>query len=450
MLFLASITPLIISLVLVEGYLHQSITQFVPTWNDEVSNWHQTLTFSQVGFQGGYYTVVETPAKASFSHFYVYGPWYPMLYGTIAALTGWTAYTAPLLNWFFISLSLAAFAFLLRLKNLQIFLLMLIMATFWPLLLYGSTNMQEGLQQANTIILAIIFVTVLQQQERLPRKWRWLFLIVITWITLLRLSWAIFYVPFFCLTAPKTFRDQIIALLKSVIAMILVIALFLSVGAPGTAMFPLFAPLTFFHASIGEGLIATVRYALFNAYRFFNVSKEQLDVLQTIQVTTLILWSLVLLAVRPISQRLTLTNRLELAFHLYNLGVIVLAHFVLYQVGQWRDYRVIAGHILLSVLVLLARGRFRMVSLFIVGNILFLSAFLNTFTDFMKPKFSADKVLLQTFEERVIAKLCIMTRTPSTLGVTPCCSVSRIITPYLWAYPLGLDCLCLFRLTTRI
>src|SRR4051812_3924309 len=80
LLLMIVLAPAIVTYLLMSVRLHVQLTNFIPQWNDEVSYWHQVLTFKTVGFNGGYYAVYEVPPAASFTHFYTHGPWYPMIY----------------------------------------------------------------------------------------------------------------------------------------------------------------------------------------------------------------------------------------------------------------------------------------------------------------------------------------------------------------------------------
>jgi hypothetical protein len=391
----AALTPVLISAALIHLYLGKSVTDFVPTWSDEVSYWHQTLTFAKTGFQGGYYTVSEAPAPAAFTHYYIYGPWYPILYGSIAAVVGWTTYTALFINWAILAGAGALFGLALRLSRTHLLLFAGLMATYWPLQLYLATNMQEALQAANAVVLALIFTVALREQNRLPRRTRCLMVLALTWVSLLRLSWIMLYPPLLLLTAPKSWRGQLLALAQSAACMGLVLWVFQYVGAPGSALFTLFAPLAAFRESVSAGVEATIRYGLANAGRYLDASKQPLDVLQTLQVGLVLAVSLVWLGREAVRRGRHLAGALplEYAFHLYNLAGIVLAHFILYDVGRWRDYRVIAAHLLLSLLVLLAFKRWRVVGLLIASNLVCIGFFLNTYTGFMRPKLTGDRAL---------------------------------------------------------
>jgi hypothetical protein len=87
--FVTALTPVLAAALLVLATPDVTPNRFYPFKVDEMRYWHQIATFRAVGFNGGYYTIDEQPAPASFSHFHTKGPLFPMLYGTIACFVGW-------------------------------------------------------------------------------------------------------------------------------------------------------------------------------------------------------------------------------------------------------------------------------------------------------------------------------------------------------------------------
>ncbi|MBI5667586.1 MAG: hypothetical protein HZC41_06225 [Chloroflexi bacterium] len=65
--------PLAATQLLLTTVLKTNITHLIPAWSDEVVYWHSALTFQHAGFNGGYYTFAELPARAGFSHFDTHG-----------------------------------------------------------------------------------------------------------------------------------------------------------------------------------------------------------------------------------------------------------------------------------------------------------------------------------------------------------------------------------------
>jgi len=77
-------------------------------------------------------------------------------------------------------------------------------------------------------------------------------------------------------------------------------------------------------------------------------------------------------------------------FHVFSLGGIMAANFVLYDVYGWSGYRVFAPYLLLSLLLLVAFGRFRLVGLIIISNVLFAPLAIATFHLERAPDFYRD------------------------------------------------------------
>src|SRR5262245_38029134 len=117
--------PVLETLFLLRG-IGGSLQTFVPTYsgvyNDALGYWRTVLTFSQVGFQGGYYTFNELPAPASFTHFYVYGPMYPLIYGTLGRVFGWYPVTGVIINLGLVSAAIVGFITLTRPDKRQLIL----------------------------------------------------------------------------------------------------------------------------------------------------------------------------------------------------------------------------------------------------------------------------------------------------------------------------------------
>lgn len=75
-------------LILIRTLFGVSITAYHPFINDETAYWHQALTFSRVGFHGGYYPVDEVTNASGVTPFGPHGPGFAMLYGTLGSMFG--------------------------------------------------------------------------------------------------------------------------------------------------------------------------------------------------------------------------------------------------------------------------------------------------------------------------------------------------------------------------
>ncbi|MDH5647839.1 MAG: hypothetical protein OEZ01_17645, partial [Candidatus Heimdallarchaeota archaeon] len=93
------LVPLLVMCGVVDLFYGRDILSFTPTVHDEIMNYQQTLTFMEAGFDGGYFTVNELTGNANFSHFYVWGPAFPILTGAIGNLfSNWPTYAPIIFN----------------------------------------------------------------------------------------------------------------------------------------------------------------------------------------------------------------------------------------------------------------------------------------------------------------------------------------------------------------
>ena len=148
----------------------QRLAYFHPDSADAVMYWHQIKTFAAVGFSGGYYTVGEEAAPASFTHFYTWGPWYIALYGLIAKAVGWTLWSPMLFDVAAVTLALLGGLLLMRPSSRQLVLVLLVLLTYWPLHLYLPRAMQEPFHYAVAILLAGIFYRLLVHEGAVPHR----------------------------------------------------------------------------------------------------------------------------------------------------------------------------------------------------------------------------------------------------------------------------------------
>jgi hypothetical protein len=370
---LVAFVPGIVSYVMVSARANPA--NFVPVWNDEVSYWHQTLTFIHAGFEGGYYTSYHegTPA-AEFTHFYTHGPWYPMLYGTIARVTGWGLGSALFTNVLLVALALAALCIAARFTIRQLIVTGLLVASFWPLMFYLFTNMQEALQQALGILLALAFYAALTQRERLKLGYKVAIFALIFFAAVTRLSWGIFFLPFFLLAGRKSWLGYLLALPAAGVATVAAMLIANAVGAPGNNS--IFAVLDGFSISLSAGFEGLWRYLSENVTRYFAPDKYPLDAWLTVQIIVLVVALLGIAAVQVWRDRAALV---ETAFHAFNVVGIVLACWLLYIIATMGDYRIIGAHLLVTALVMVAMKRERLVALLIISNLLFVPEFVRLY-----------------------------------------------------------------------
>lgn len=387
--------PAVLTILLVKVKLGASITSFHPVWSDELFYWHQILSFSQTGFGNGYYTFNELPARAGFTHYGPHGPMFPLLYGTFGRSVGWQAYSGPVFNSALCGAALALYASTVARNRHQQITAVLAIASYWPLALYLPSTMQESVHATAAIVMAFGFARIMQQHEALPTRSLLLMGGLICCIALMRPTWSVLSLPLFLCRAPNMKRGQIAVALGLSAALVAgVFVLFQWMSAPYPNYMSNTAELTR-HSAIGA-LTTLLHHASGNIHALFNPQAgNRLELMMRLQLLLLLVFAASLLFFPSLRARLkSWTGTAEnppstLLFHICNLGIPFLFVIFFYDVGDWRDYRVLAPHLLLSLLVLIASGALKPVLLVAAGNILCVSSFLALFSTIHADQFKS-------------------------------------------------------------
>jgi hypothetical protein len=398
---------------LVHLLLGASLVGFHPYYSDEIHYWHEALTFSRVGFAGGYYTVNELSAPLPLFHFGPHGPAFPVLQGSAGWAIGWAPSAGVLLNQALVTAALALFLSRARLGLPWLLLLGSFLALFWPLLLLLPTNMQEPTHYAIAITLAAFFWPLLTgEQPRAPL--RWLVLAgAIAIAGLIRPTWLLLLVPLALLLTWGRGRQRIVVgLSAAALGVGTGVWVFTLAAAPSPSALstsalrlaptaPLVA-LELVRDRMAANLLRLVP-AMSPTDSIWLMLAERLQ-LGIVLVLAALLLALVI--VRRRSARLLATTRSvaerQAMFHLSNIGVPALAQLAFYAVGDWQDYRVLGPHLLLSAFVLLAMPPGRAVLAAMVAvNLAVAMPFVNTYRVVRAPNFVADSPTLPPFRQVV-------------------------------------------------
>jgi hypothetical protein len=307
--------------------------------NDAIDYWLEGQAFAHAGFHAGYFTIDERPAPASFSHFGSHGPFFPMLHGTLGRLLGWHPYSIPFFHLGFLTAALLFFTRRTSLDRQGRVLIVLGLATFWPLHFLLPTSLQEGLHLAVAVVLATMLRPLLEGREPSAAV-RVVLPAVLIAACLVRPSWGLLLPPVFVLLlGAGSRRNQILAAAVGVVLCIALVLTFDHTAAP-------FGRHGFFFVKVArlqEGAATLADRVLVNALGFVE-GGTALEVRNRFLVLGLALASGAL-AARAGARR-------EHAFHAYNLGSILLATLLTYVFGSWADYRVLAAPLLLTALLL--------------------------------------------------------------------------------------------------
>lgn len=381
-----SFLPVIVGIVLLRIVIQSSIPDYVPinssiTTNDVVGYWHYIATFSQVGFAGGYYGPHEFLSPIAGSRFDGHGPLFPMIYGSIARVTGWSYYTGIYLNFALIALGLFVLLAMLRLSPMRALLMSLIVATFWPLQIYQAVLFQEGFHFAMTLIVAGLFTMLVRDQNRV--KWWWivaLFIVLIV-LSLIRFSWVLLCVPLFLLLWHKLSLAKVIFSVMSALV----------VAYAVTYVFGLLTPLSTnsileimraFQSSWSTGWGLLIQSLARNIFGLFHTLTSNRGYNVEVLLYGLLLSVLVISGagiVFALRQNLYRSTEREAIFHLGSLSLLIGFVIALYlEVGF---YRLLGPPLLLSLLVFVLMRPSRIALVVLGVSLAFLPPFIQRYSE---------------------------------------------------------------------
>ena len=373
-----------------------SLNDTMQLWTDEVYYWHQVKSMRAVGMDSGYYTTAEVPAPAGTTWYTWTGPVIPAFYAAISAPFGWGLSSMVWANLLLVSASIGLYLLMVRPGVMGTLLLGAAVLTFPPLWLYATTTLLPLMQMALAVALAGGFVVILRGR---PPVW----VVVVTGALLLfaglvRITWApLLLVYAGLLTRHRRWPWQMAALLLAVGLMGLQAFAFQWLSAPYPSVF-VTSISDGFGVSLADGLAAVE-----NNIRSNLAILDQGDVLERAMrwqmvalLLAMLLWAIGLAVQTAIHRRnirritphdaaatldrLIRENRqniktwLEIAFHTLNVLSVLVFVLVVYDMREWRDFRLLAPRLLLSLLVLLGCRRWLLATVGIASFVLLIPA----------------------------------------------------------------------------
>ncbi|HBE20414.1 MAG TPA: hypothetical protein DEG17_11900 [Cyanobacteria bacterium UBA11149] len=376
----ATLSPAIFSLAIPTLILRVSLLEYIPGFdNDEIHYWHQILTFSKVGFSGGYYTIDELPAPANFSHFGPHGLAFPVLYGTIAHVVGWYPYSPIFFNEVLLTLSLASLIYLTKPTNLQLAYIGLTVSTFWPLMLCLPTVMQETLHQVLAILIAGIFYRSLKKKNQIIIIIGGIVLVSLA--ALIRFTWALTALLFLIKTLKKE-RKWSYFLYITLLGIILIFLPFWlnrywSSPFPNYKIIEYISKLNFL--PIANNISNNINsFISFPNPRIGGIAQKYLGFIFRIELL-IILFSSCISVCRMVSKSIR-WNSFNW-FILYILGHITILQICFYGIDSYLEYRVISPYLLMILLILILLKRNKLIKLFLVINLLTMPLFISSYRE---------------------------------------------------------------------
>ena len=403
-------------------YLGQRLAYFHPDVSDAIMFWHQIRTFATVGFSGGYYTVGEEAAAASFTHFYAWGPWFIALYGLIGKAVGWNLWSPLLFDVAAVTLALLGAVLLIRPNARQLALVLLVLLTYWPLHLYLPVALQEPFHYAVAILLAGIFYRLLVHEGAVSYRLVGGALVVILGAALVRPTWALLLLPLATIVVEmrphgramrgSRFR-HVFCGWPFLTACAVVAGIFLLsryVAAPYPNRFVSDVDLLLRSPIDGLQNLVAVSTAQGMTYLWPDV-ENPLWTLLRYQVLGIVLWMTGLAFRRRGNDAgqgapgRPPCRGAERRTHVLNLSLIVLLVLMLWHVGLWMDYRVVAPHLLLSLLLLAACGRGRVVAVMVLAGLLLTPSFLAAYGVLATRQFTDEQARFDAFARQTAGTL---------------------------------------------
>lgn len=370
--------PVLCANFVLNATLQRDFSQLQPFWSDEIFYTQQALAFREAQFNAGYFTVSEHAPRLSYSHYYVWSPFVPMLYATLGMSD---SISIQSINAVVLSVAIAlSLGVMWRAKWREWATYALVLANFPPLVLLYPFHMQDLLHLAIALVVATGFAHLLISTEHFPR-WGWALIVFLGACVLLRPTWGVLILLALCLADKRLNIKRFVlwAVLTAIIVLPLAV-LFQWSSAP----YPHFRS-EFFESSrsLDDTLVGWVQYIVTSIGLLFSDGNTSAH-LQRLQIGLFLLWG-VGLAVRlkwADNAGIVPTNDFfwhEWVFHGFNLLAVYGAVLALHEVIDGRDYRVIAPHLLLSLCVAVWRGRWLLATSVLAMSVLVLPQLLEQY-----------------------------------------------------------------------
>jgi len=346
--FCIAIVPVLV-IGLVRWCFGAPLSAFRPVMFDEISYWHEALTFSTVGFRGGFYTWGELTNSAGVTPFGWHGPGFPVAYGIFGALFGWYRHTPVVLNLAAIACAAWVWTSTATPTASRTMLAAVVLATFWPLILWAPSAMQEALHHAGAIAMAGFFAHALGAA---PRRWvnaiGWLVLAALSFI---RPTWLVLMPLWGFATAHAKGRRAIaISIGCSVLLAVIVLQLYNRTVAP--------FPTGFFFLRVldrTEGITKIWGNLHFNLLRTIEPAEYKfLEILFRVQYWLWLAGAIAIVSRRRRPDAGQVPSTTHIAIGTVAMAVALALMLILYTLTNWAEQRVLSAFLLFAVMLCLA------------------------------------------------------------------------------------------------
>jgi hypothetical protein len=409
------------------------LSAFRPVLSDEIYYWHEALTFARAGLHGGYYTFEEVTNPSGFTPFGLHGPGFVMLYGLAGKVVEWHRHTILVLNLVVIAASAWVWTSTARVSNARLWLSALLFTTFWQMVFWASTGMQESFHHAGAIVMAALFANALASA---PRRW-----VIVTGSAVLcvlafvRPTWIILMPMWALVTTRHSSRKQVMtAVAVSLVAAGVMLLAFNRSVAPYSRGFSFVEAFSF--SGGGDSIAGNL---LFNLRRTVTFAEyNELEIIHRLQYWSVLFVTIVLAAILWRRRSDWRSGPLaHVAITTATMLALLVLMLVLYSLTNWAEHRVLSAFLLFGALLLVAApGRLGLlvVAALIVSNVATAGTFRRVFEARRQEQFVWDRRGVTSFEEALAGRVVYrkdQSRWCNTLltGQEP---------PYLIAVPPGI------------
>jgi hypothetical protein len=394
---LVVVAPAIGTCVLLATLFDATLLDYFPLVSDEIAYQRQIATFVQAGFNGGYFTAYERPARLAFTHFSVHGPAFPVLYGLVGRIVGWHIYSGPIFNLVVLGLATAIFLAMGRLSRAQILIAGSLLVTSWWVLLMASITMQESLNQAVMIVIAGCVARLMHPATEHHGRLLMGALVMLAVASVLRPTNWIVAVPLVLIGMPRHRPLRVaLATFGAALGVPFFWLLWRSISAPIPGLAIEWEPTT---SSGAVGML--VRYftdhlrnnaEIFELARFLDAPFFQHVMFESVAIALLCLPLTAIGAWRG-----TPTFKVDL-FNALTLGLALVAFLGFYFDSQASISRVMSPFLLMALLTYVAtRSRTWIVGGVIAANLLVAPSFLATYREWRVDLFRNDQSRYEQF-----------------------------------------------------
>ena len=423
---------------------HTQPAFLVPVWSDELSLWHEVLSFSQKGLNFGYYTINEVvPSYLSFG---THGFGTVSVYALFAHEFGWNTFSITIANVFFLQIAYFFFLLLVLPTKKQLLYILFFSVSFTPLILFCTTSMSELL---NYSVILVYFGLL---YKYFKKGWKALFValtLFCVWVSFIRIIYIILFIPVLFkrkteFRMDKKFFFHFLLWLVSGIILFILNGLFVS-PYPDSYLNELFSS-----AGVGEFIRNFAIHFFQNTVNFINpVSENLIQVAERYFAIFVTVYSLLKSNVLH-----SKTKKIEIEYFIVFLilSLFVFINIAAYDVFDWRDYRVLAPVLFGCILFLIVNKKqfistsTLIINVFVVLVLIFSPTVIESFkaNRFVKPienkilsaikyeksapsKFE-NTLVVQQFDAKTVLNV------PAGIGITFCDSITdKLNSKYIYS-----------------